>query len=53
MISETLLIVSLVSIWMSLLMSTLTLTRATHFWLKHSTKLVTTPQGYDRGAGPQ
>lgn len=42
MISETLLIVSLVSIWMSLLMSTLTLTGATHFWLKHSTKLVTT-----------
>ena len=41
-ISETLLIVSLVSIWMSLLMSTLTLTGATHFWLKHSTKLVTT-----------
>lgn len=31
MISETLLIVSLVSIWMSLLMSTLTLTGATHF----------------------
>ncbi len=42
MISETLLIVSLVSIWMSLLMSTLTLTGAIHFWLKHSTKLVTT-----------
>lgn len=42
MISETLLIVSLVSIWMSLLMSTLTLTGATHFWLRHATKLVTT-----------
>lgn len=42
MISETLLIISLVSIWLSLLMSMVTLSGAIHFWLKYSAKLVTT-----------
>lgn len=40
MVEEILMIITLVSIWFSLLMSTMTLGGATVFWLKHSTKLV-------------
>lgn len=40
MIQEILLIITLVSIWISLFMSIFTLTGATDFWLKHSTKLI-------------
>lgn len=42
MVQETLMIITLVSIWISLFMSIVTLGGATDFWLKHSTKLVTT-----------
>lgn len=41
MVQETLMIITLVSIWISLFMSIVTLGGATDFWLKHSTKLVT------------
>lgn len=40
MVEEILMIITLVSIWFSLLMSTTTLGGATVFWLKHSTKRV-------------
>lgn len=40
MVEEVLMIVTLISIWFSLLMSTITLGGATVFWLKHSTRLV-------------
>lgn len=40
MIQETLMIITLVSIWISLFMSIFTLGGATDFWLKHSTKVV-------------
>lgn len=36
MISEIMMVVTLVSIWLSLLMSIITLSGATSFWLKHS-----------------
>lgn len=41
MTSQWMLVITLVSIWISLFMSILTLTGATHFWLKNSKKLVT------------
>lgn len=40
MIQETLMIITLVSIWISLFMSIFTLGGATDFWLKYSTKVV-------------
>ncbi|MFR0500230.1 glycosyltransferase family 2 protein [Limosilactobacillus reuteri] len=40
MIQETLMIITLVSIWISLFMSIFTLGGATAFWLKHSAKVV-------------
>jgi cellulose synthase/poly-beta-1,6-N-acetylglucosamine synthase-like glycosyltransferase len=40
MFLQILMIVTLISIWLSLLMSLTTLGGATHFWLKHSTKIV-------------
>lgn len=42
MVPEILMIITLVSIWTSLLMSVTTLSGATHFWLSHSTKVVHT-----------
>lgn len=41
MVQETLMIITLVSIWLSLCMSIVTLSGATDFWLAHSTKRVT------------
>lgn len=40
MVQETLMIITLVSIWLSLFMSIFTLGGATDFWLKHSTKVI-------------
>lgn len=40
MIEEVLIIVTLVSIWLSLLMSMVTVSGASHFWLKRSKKMV-------------
>lgn len=40
MISEVMMITTLISIWLSLLMSIVTLGGATHFWLKRSTHVV-------------
>lgn len=46
MVQETLMIITLVSIWLSLFMSIFTLGGATDFWLKHSTKVIKiTPPG--------
>lgn len=42
MVPKILMIITLVSIWTSLLMSLTTLSGATHFWMKRSTKLVHT-----------
>ncbi len=39
MVPKILMIITLVSIWTSLVMSLTTLSGATHFWLKHSTKV--------------
>lgn len=39
MIFQILMIITLIAIWSSLIMSLTTLTGATHFWLKHSTKV--------------
>ncbi|MCW1009291.1 glycosyltransferase family 2 protein, partial [Streptococcus anginosus] len=40
MLSEVLMIITLISIWLSILMSMITLGGATHFWLKQSKVLV-------------
>lgn len=58
MVQETLMIITLVSIWLSLCMSIVTLSGATDFWLAHSTKRVTItplalPDDHHRGSCPQ